>query len=59
MRIYAIEISCNETGIAIIEASGGLKNPKFKIIKNFVASQIKIHRPFGGVVLPTCDIGNL
>ena len=50
MRIYAIETSCDETGIAIIEASGGLKNPKFKIIKNFVASQIKIHRPFGGVV---------
>ena len=50
MRILAIETSCDETAIALIEASGGLKRPKFKIIKNLVASQIKIHRPFGGVV---------
>ena len=50
MLICAIETSCDETGIAIIEASGGLKNPEFKILNNLVASQIKIHRPFGGVV---------
>jgi N6-L-threonylcarbamoyladenine synthase len=50
MRILAIETSCDETGIAIIAASGGLKNPEFKILKNLVSSQIKIHRPFGGVV---------
>ena len=50
MRILAIETSCDETAIALIEAKGGLKSPEFKIIKNLVASQIKIHRPFGGVV---------
>jgi N6-L-threonylcarbamoyladenine synthase len=50
MRILAIETSCDETGIAVLEASGGLQNPKFKILKSLVASQIKIHRPFGGVV---------
>src|SRR3989344_8399819 len=50
MRILAIETSCDETAIALIEASGWLKRPKFKIIKNLVASQIKIHRPFRGVV---------
>lgn len=50
MKILAIETSCDETAIALIEASGGLKNPRFKILKNFVASQIKIHRPFGGIV---------
>ena len=50
MRILAIETSCDETGIALIAASGGLQNPKFEILKNFVSSQIKIHRPFGGVV---------
>lgn len=50
MRILAIETSCDETAIAFMEASGGLKRPKFKILKNLVASQIKIHRPFGGVV---------
>ncbi len=50
MRILAIETSCDETGIAIIESSGGLRNPKFKIIQGLISSQIKIHRPFGGVV---------
>src|SRR5580704_11399673 len=50
MKILAIETSCDETGIALLEASGGLKNPKFKVVKNLVSSQIAIHRPFGGVV---------
>ena len=50
MRILAIETSCDETGIALLEASGGLKNPKFEVVKSLVSSQIKIHRPFGGVV---------
>ncbi len=50
MKILSIETSCDETGIALLDASGGLKNPRFKILKNLVASQIKIHRPFGGVV---------
>ncbi len=50
MRILGIETSCDETGIALVEAKGGLKNPRFKVLKNLVASQIKIHRPFGGVV---------
>lgn len=49
-KILAIETSCDETAIALVEASGGLKAPKFKILKNLVASQIKIHQPFGGVV---------
>ena len=46
----AIETSCDETGVAIVEASGELTSPRFKVVKNLVASQIKIHRPFGGVV---------
>ena len=50
MRILAIETSCDETAIALIEAKGGLLNPKFYILNSLVASQIKIHRPFGGVV---------
>ncbi|MEK7149576.1 MAG: tRNA (adenosine(37)-N6)-threonylcarbamoyltransferase complex transferase subunit TsaD [Patescibacteria group bacterium] len=50
MKILAIETSCDETAIALVEAKGGLRNPQFKILKNFVASQIKIHAPFGGVV---------
>src|SRR3989344_3424657 len=50
MRILAIETSCDETAIAVVDAKGGLKRPRFKIVANEVASQIKIHRPFGGVV---------
>ncbi len=50
MRIFAIETSCDETSIALVEAEGGVKNPRFKVLKNIVSSQIAIHRPFGGVV---------
>ena len=50
MVILAIETSCDETAIAILKASGGLKNPRFKILSNTVASQIKIHAKWGGVV---------
>ena len=50
MKILAIETSCDETVIALVEARGGLQNPRFKILKNLVASQIKIHQPFGGIV---------
>jgi N6-L-threonylcarbamoyladenine synthase len=50
MRILAIETSCDETAIALLECSGGLAAPKFRIVKDALASQINIHRPFGGVV---------
>jgi N6-L-threonylcarbamoyladenine synthase len=50
MRILAIETSCDETGIALLDARGGIRSPKFAVLKNLVSSQIPIHRPFGGVV---------
>jgi len=50
MRILAIETSCDETALAIVEASGTIKAPRFSVVKNLVSSQVKIHRPFGGVV---------
>lgn len=50
MKILAIETSCDETALALVEASGGLSAPKFKVLENLVSSQIEIHRPFGGVV---------
>ena len=46
MNILAIETSCDETAVALIEA----KNNKFEVIEDLVSSQIKIHAPFGGVV---------
>lgn len=44
MRILAIETSCDDTGIAILE----YKNNKFKILSNIVSSQT-IHQNYGGV----------
>lgn len=50
MLILGIETSCDETALAILECSGGIASPKFKVLKETVASQIAAHRPFGGVV---------
>jgi len=46
MIILAIETSCDETAIAVLKAD----KKKFEILSNIVASQIKIHAPWGGVV---------
>ncbi|MBI1984859.1 MAG: tRNA (adenosine(37)-N6)-threonylcarbamoyltransferase complex transferase subunit TsaD [Candidatus Wildermuthbacteria bacterium] len=48
MKILGIETSCDDTGIAIIEIQGKNK-PSFSVLANGVSSQIKIHRPYGGV----------
>lgn len=50
MNILAIETSCDETAFALLEAEGGLRTPRFSILKNLVSSQISVHRPWGGVV---------
>ncbi|MEK7479117.1 MAG: hypothetical protein AAB634_01095, partial [Patescibacteria group bacterium] len=50
MNIFAIETSCDETSLALVEARGGLRAPEFKIHKLLTASQIETHRPWGGVV---------
>jgi len=50
MHILGIETSCDETALALLECTGPLSNPTFKVLKETVASQIKIHQPFGGVV---------
>ena len=49
MIILSIETSCDETAISIVEARGGIKSARFRILANNVASQIKIHRKYGGV----------
>lgn len=48
MRILAIETSCDDTGIAILEYKTSASQPK--ILANLVSSQTKIHAPWGGVV---------
>ena len=49
MKILAIETSCDDTAITILEAKGGVQNVSFKILANNSDSQIKIHAPYGGV----------
>ena len=46
MKILAIETSCDDTGIAVLEAS---KNGDFGVLSNIIASQIKVHQKYGGV----------
>ena len=50
MKILAIETSCDETAISVVEGNGSLKSPSFKIKTHEVSSQVKLHEPFGGVV---------
>ncbi len=46
MYILGIESSCDETSAAVISSDG----QRHKILSNIVASQIDIHRLYGGVV---------
>ena len=46
MRILGIETSCDETAAAVVE----MKNDRFSVLSNIVASQIKIHQKTGGGV---------
>lgn len=50
MRILAIETSCDETGISIIEANGSF-GPDFSysLLGNSLLSQVETHAPYGGV----------
>lgn len=50
MRILAIETSCDETSIAIVEFSGSKTRALQKTLSHAISSQTKIHAPFGGVV---------
>ncbi len=45
MKILAIETSCDDTCIAVLEA----QNLRFKIKSNIVSSQVKLHAKYGGV----------
>ena len=49
MKILSIETSCDDTGISIIEAKGGITNASFNVLAEDVSSQIEIHIPYGGV----------
>jgi N6-L-threonylcarbamoyladenine synthase len=49
MRILAIETSCDETAAAVVEETGDPQHP-WRVLSNVVASQVAIHREWGGVV---------
>jgi len=49
MKILAIETSCDETSIALLECSGNLNNPTCTTLRHSLNSQIDLHREYGGV----------
>jgi N6-L-threonylcarbamoyladenine synthase len=49
MKLLAIETSCDETAVAILEASGNENGATFSVLGNSLLSQIDLHRPYGGV----------
>lgn len=46
MKILGIETSCDETAAAVVSGKAG----NVKVLSNIVASQIAIHKQYGGVV---------
>ncbi len=50
MIILSIETSCDETALSLIEATGGVDSPSFRILGNALYSQISSHAEFGGVM---------
>jgi N6-L-threonylcarbamoyladenine synthase len=50
--ILGIETSCDETAVAVVDESGGIRS-------NVIASQVHLHAPFGGVVPELASRGHL
>lgn len=50
MVVLGIETSCDETAVAVLEGTGDLSPFAIKLKSNVIASQIALHRQFGGVV---------
>src|SRR5580765_6963073 len=49
MRVLGIETSCDETAAAVVETTGDAARP-WRLLSNVIASQVDIHREWGGVV---------
>jgi len=49
MKLLAIETSCDETALSIVEIKKDGKKTKFKILGNETSSQIALHTQYGGV----------
>ncbi len=49
MKILAIETSCDETAVALLEGAGDETGATFSVLGNALLSQIDIHKEYGGV----------
>jgi len=49
MKILAIETSCDDTSVAIVEAKVE-ERPCFNVLSSIVSSQVLVHKKWGGVV---------
>ncbi len=49
MKILAIETSCDETAVSILECSGDEQSARFRVLGNALLSQVDIHKEYGGV----------
>ncbi len=49
MNVLGIETSCDETAAAVVATTGDADRP-WRILSNVIASQVQIHREWGGVV---------
>jgi N6-L-threonylcarbamoyladenine synthase len=49
MKILAIETSCDETAVALLEVTQKERSTYFKVLGNTLLSQIDIHKEYGGV----------
>ncbi len=49
MKILAIETSCDETAVSIVEVSGAFPDAEYEVLGTGLYSQTDIHAEFGGV----------
>ncbi|OJI08772.1 MAG: tRNA (adenosine(37)-N6)-threonylcarbamoyltransferase complex transferase subunit TsaD [Candidatus Vogelbacteria bacterium CG10_big_fil_rev_8_21_14_0_10_49_38] len=50
MKILALETSCDDTAVSIVEVKGSLARPGFRILAHNIASQTDTHQAWGGIV---------
>ncbi|MBX4198615.1 tRNA (adenosine(37)-N6)-threonylcarbamoyltransferase complex transferase subunit TsaD [Candidatus Parcubacteria bacterium] len=49
MKILGIETSCDETAVAVVESTGDIRSPSFKLLAEALYSQVETHAKYGGV----------
>jgi N6-L-threonylcarbamoyladenine synthase len=49
MRVLAIETSCDETAVAVLDCQGDEQSANFEILSHALLSQVELHRQYGGV----------